>query len=154
MNRQKLFLVLGAALAGTAVVLGAFGAHALRSRLPTDQLAVFETGVRYQMYHALALFAVAWLAEKSPGRGAAAAGWLFIAGTLFFSGSLYLLATRTLTGLEHARWLGPITPLGGLCFITGWTTLTIGLLGRNHSVQPRIDPPAPSRQSGGRAGAN
>lgn len=127
MNRQKLFLVLGAALAGTAVVLGAFGAHALRSRLPADQLAVFETGVRYQMYHALALFAVAWLSEKSATRGTSAAGWLFIAGTFLFSGSLYLLATRTLTGLEHARWLGPITPLGGLCFIVGWVTLAISV---------------------------
>jgi uncharacterized membrane protein YgdD (TMEM256/DUF423 family) len=114
---DRLFLVLGSLFAGAAVALGAFGAHALRGRLSPAMLDVFETGVRYQMYHALALLAVAGAAARWPGAGAAAAGWLFVAGTLLFSGSLYVL---TLTG---ARWLGAVTPLGGAAFILGWLVL-------------------------------
>jgi uncharacterized membrane protein YgdD (TMEM256/DUF423 family) len=82
-------------------------------------LAVFETGARYHMYHALALLAVAWVSARGPGAAASTAGWLFIAGTVLFSGSLYLLAT---TG---ARWLGAITPLGGACFVAGWLALAL-----------------------------
>ncbi|HEY8240418.1 MAG TPA: DUF423 domain-containing protein [Kiritimatiellia bacterium] len=123
---QKKMILLGAIFAGTAVILGAFGAHALRDRLAPDQLLVFETGVRYQMYHALALFAVAWMSERKPGRAAAAAGRLFVAGIVLFSGSLYLLATRDLTGAP-AAWLGPVTPLGGLCFIAGWAALAVAV---------------------------
>ena len=104
-----------------AVAAGAFGAHALRARLPPDLLAVFETGARYQLYHALALLTVAWASNHWPGTPVRAAGWLFIGGTLLFSGSLYLLA---LTG---ARWLGAVTPLGGLLFLAGWAALTIGV---------------------------
>ena len=99
------------------MALGAFAAHGLKSRLTPDLLATFETGVRYHMFHALGLFAVAWAATRWPGSGTAAAGWLFVAGTLIFSGSLYLLA---ITGV---RWLGAITPLGGLCFLAGWLVL-------------------------------
>jgi uncharacterized membrane protein YgdD (TMEM256/DUF423 family) len=80
-------------------------------------LAVFETGVRYQIYHAFALLAVAWAYAKWPGTATAAAGWCFVAGTLVFSGSLYLLS---LTG---TRWLGAITPLGGVAFLAGWLCL-------------------------------
>jgi uncharacterized membrane protein YgdD (TMEM256/DUF423 family) len=80
-------------------------------------LAVFETGVRYQMYHALALFAAAWAHTKWPGAAASAGGWLFIIGMLVFSGSLYLLA------LSGIRWLGAITPLGGLALLAGWLCL-------------------------------
>jgi uncharacterized membrane protein YgdD (TMEM256/DUF423 family) len=127
---QKHFLVLGAAFAALAVILGAFGAHALKSRLALEQLATFEVGVRYQMYHALALFVVAWLMEKMPGAGLVATGWLFVAGMVLFSGSIYLLSTRGLTGLENAGWLGPVTPLGGLCFIAGWISLAINVLKR------------------------
>ena len=111
------FDVLGAASAAIAVAAGAFGAHALRERLAPDMLAVFETGARYQMYHALGLLAVAWAVARWPGSTAGVAGWLFVAGTILFSGSLYLLA---LTG---TRWLGAITPLGGLAFIAGWAAL-------------------------------
>jgi uncharacterized membrane protein YgdD (TMEM256/DUF423 family) len=111
------FVVLGAASAFLAVALGAFGAHALKERLSPEFLAIFETGVRYQMYHALGLFAVAWAASQFPGANVGASGWLFAAGTVIFSGSLYLL---TLTG---ARWLGAVTPLGGLCFLAGWAWL-------------------------------
>jgi uncharacterized membrane protein YgdD (TMEM256/DUF423 family) len=114
---ERVFFGLGALSALLAVAAGAFGAHALRDRLSPDMLAVFETGARYQMYHALALLAVAWAVARWPGSAAVAAGWLFVAGTLVFCGSLYLL---TLTG---QRWLGAITPLGGLAFIAGWAAL-------------------------------
>jgi len=112
----------GAVLCGLGVVLGAFGAHGLRGRLSPDLLDVFETGVRYHLIHGLGLLAVAWAASRWPSGWVGAAGWLFVAGILVFSGSLYLLA---LTG---ARWLGAITPIGGLCLILGWMALAIGAL--------------------------
>lgn len=121
----KAFAIAGAVAAGLAVGLGAFGAHGLKSALSEAQLQTFETGVRYQMYHALALLAAAWLMARGPGFPAAAAGALFLAGMILFSGSLYLLATKTLLGIEHWRWLGPITPLGGLCFLLGWLLLAV-----------------------------
>ena len=117
---SRTFALAGALSAFVAVAAGAFGAHALRSRLAPDLLAVFETAARYQMYHALALLAVAWAATRWPGVPIHAAGWLFIGGTLLFSGSLYLLA---LTGV---RWLGAVTPLGGLLFLAGWAALAVG----------------------------
>lgn len=123
----RTLLATAAGAAGLAVILGAFGAHALKARLTPDQLQTFETGVRYQMYHALALFVCAWLIDRGLP-GASAAGGLFLAGILLFSGSLYLLATRELTGLNSWRWLGPVTPLGGLCFIAGWITLAVSAL--------------------------
>ena len=113
----RVFFLLGALFALLAVAAGAFGAHALRERLAPDLLAVFETGARYQMYHALALFVAAWAAARWPGRPTTLAGWLFTAGIVLFSGSLYLLA------LSGARWLGAITPLGGLAFLAGWLVL-------------------------------
>jgi uncharacterized membrane protein YgdD (TMEM256/DUF423 family) len=112
---HPLFLGLGALAALVAVALGAFGAHALRDRLAPDALAVFEVGVRYHMYHALALLAVAAAHARWPA--AAVAGWLFVAGIVVFSGSLYLLAW------SGARWLGAVTPLGGLAFLAGWLWL-------------------------------
>ena len=114
---ERTFFALGALSGLLAVGAGAFGAHALRERLSPDMLAVFETGARYQMYHALALLAAAWAGGRWPGGATLAAGWLFVAGTVVFCGSLYLLA---LTG--H-RWLGAITPLGGLAFLAGWAAL-------------------------------
>src|SRR5688500_13039474 len=111
------FVGIAAISAGLAVGLGAFAAHGLRARLSPEALQTFETGARYHMYHALALLAVAWAATRWPGGAVTAAGWLFVAGTLLFSGSLYLLA---LTG---QRWLGAITPLGGLGFLAGWLVL-------------------------------
>ncbi len=122
---DRTFAALGAMSAFVAVAAGAFGAHALRARLAPDMLAVFETAARYQMYHALALIAVAWAATKWPGSAVTASGWLFVAGTLLFSGSLYALA---LTGV---RQLGAITPLGGLCFLGGWAALAVGILRSN-----------------------
>lgn len=114
---ERTFLALGSISALVSVAAGAFGAHALRSRLAPDLLAAFETGARYQMFHALGLVAAAWASARFPGAPAAAAGWLFAAGTVLFSGSLYLLA---LTG---TRWLGAVTPLGGVAFLAGWACL-------------------------------
>jgi uncharacterized membrane protein YgdD (TMEM256/DUF423 family) len=117
---ERVFLVAGAISAGLAVGLGAFAAHGLRGRLTPDLLTTFETGARYHMYHALALLVVAWASARWPGGSISAAGWLFLLGTLLFSGSLYLLAV---TG--H-RWLGAVTPFGGAAFIAGWLALAWG----------------------------
>lgn len=114
---MRVFWMLGCAFALLAVGAGAFGAHALRARVPAELLAVFETAARYQMYHALALLAVAWGATRWPGPQVVAAGWAFTAGIVIFSGSLYLLV---LTGV---RWLGAITPVGGVAFLLGWALL-------------------------------
>lgn len=117
---MKLFFGIGALSGLLAVALGAFGAHALRSRVEPALLTTFETGVRYHMYHALALLAVGLAAAQWPqSSGPILAGWLFVAGTVVFSGSLYALA---LTGV---RWLGAITPLGGVALIAGWAVLVI-----------------------------
>ena len=117
---DRVFFLCGTLSAFVAVAAGAFGAHALRARLGPDLLAVFETAARYQMYHALALIAVAWATTRWDAAPLRAAGWLFVAGTLLFSGSLYLLA---LTGV---RGLGAVTPFGGLCFLAGWLLLAVG----------------------------
>ena len=114
---DRTFLLLGSVAGALAVAIGAFGAHALRDRVGEDMLNTFEIGARYHMYHALALLAVAWVASRWPGPAVSMAGWLFVAGIVLFSGSLYLLA---LTG---QRWLGAVTPLGGLCFLGGWLLL-------------------------------
>lgn len=113
-------MFVGALMAGTAVGLGAFGAHGLRGRLSPEMLAVFETGARYHMYHALALLAVALLMGRlDGGRALTIAGWSFTTGILLFSGSLYALA---ITGISV---LGAITPLGGLAFLIGWIALAV-----------------------------
>ena len=121
---DRTFFLLGALSAFVGVAAGAFGAHGLKERLSADMLAVFETGVRYQMYHAFALVAAAWAAARWPGALTNASGWLFVAGTLVFSGSLYALS---LTG---QRWLGAITPLGGLAFLAGWLCLAAACWGK------------------------
>jgi len=121
---QRTFLALAALLGLLAVAAGAFGAHALEARLPADRLAIFETAARYQMYHALALLAVAIVAALLPASPALvhAAGWSFVGGTLVFCGTLYLIA------FGGPRWLGAITPLGGLGFMTGWSLLGLAAL--------------------------
>ena len=119
---DRLLYVAGAVAAFLAVALGAFAAHGLKARLTPDMLAVFETGARYQMYHALALFVAAWGWWRWRLRAFSCAGLLFGAGILLFSGSLYLLA---MTG---ARAFGMITPLGGLALLGGWLCLVIGAL--------------------------
>jgi uncharacterized membrane protein YgdD (TMEM256/DUF423 family) len=101
------------------VALGAFGAHALRARLTEDMLAIFETGVRYHFYHALSLFAVAWMSKNTASGLVSAAGWTFVFGITVFSGSLYILS------ISGVRWWGAITPIGGVAFLVGWTMLAI-----------------------------
>lgn len=117
---DRTFMIFAALFGGLGVALGAFGAHALRERLPTDLLVIFETGVRYQVYHALALFGVVLAIARWPQSSLpVAAGWLFVIGVVIFSGSLYILA------LSGARWWGAITPIGGVAFLAGWLSLLI-----------------------------
>jgi uncharacterized membrane protein YgdD (TMEM256/DUF423 family) len=121
---DRLFVTIGALSGFLAVAAGAFGAHALRDRLSSDMLQVFQTGVTYQMYHALALVGVGILLARFSIDGSpmlTAAGWLFVAGTLLFSGSLYLLS------LSGTTWLGAITPIGGVAFLLGWLALAFGI---------------------------
>jgi uncharacterized membrane protein YgdD (TMEM256/DUF423 family) len=121
---DRIFITLGALSAFIAVAAGAFGAHALRDRLSATLLDTFQTGAQYQMYHALALLGVGILLARFSTEGSpwlSGAGWLFVAGTILFSGSLYLLA------LTDTRWLGAITPLGGIAFLLGWLALAIGV---------------------------
>lgn len=110
-------LVWGAAFGGTAVAAGAFGAHLLKPALDATMLGVFETAVRYQMYHALALCLVASIGGRDPGLRIGAVGWLFAAGIALFSGSLYVVS------LSGTRWIGALTPLGGAAFMAGWAVL-------------------------------
>jgi uncharacterized membrane protein YgdD (TMEM256/DUF423 family) len=114
---DRLFFILGSLTAFLAVALGAFAAHGLRTRLSADMFTIFEVGVRYHMYHALALLAVAWACSRWPASSAHYAGWLFLAGIVVFSGSLYMLSV---TGM---RWLGAVTPIGGVAFLVGWIIL-------------------------------
>lgn len=118
----KTFFGMGALYGFLAVSLGAFGAHALKERLTPDLAVIFETGVRYQMYHALALMATALALAFSSNYWMYAAGWLFFLGTLIFSGSLYILA------LSAVRAWGAITPIGGLLLLTAWLCLFIGVV--------------------------
>ena len=118
---DRLFFTIGAVSAALGVALGAFAAHALKARLDASLLATFEIGVRYQMVHALALIATTWASTRWPGNLVAASGWLFLLGTLVFSGSLYAL---TLTGW---RPLGAITPIGGVALLAGWLCLAWGV---------------------------
>lgn len=118
---ERRFALLGSLSGGIAVLAGAFGAHALRPRLPAELFAAFETGARYQMYHALALFVVAWALTQWPTQLVRRSGWLFVAGTVLFSGSLYLLA---LTG---TTWWGAVTPAGGVLLLLAWASLAVGV---------------------------
>ena len=121
---DRIFLALGAISAGLSVAAGAFGAHGLNARIPPDLLVIWETGARYQMYHAFALMAAAWAWSRgAAARGPAVwAGWLFVVGTLIFSGSLYALA---FTGI---RGIGAVTVLGGIAFLAGWVFLALAAL--------------------------
>lgn len=118
----RLLAASGAVLALVGVGLGAFGAHVLEVRLSPADLATFETAVRYQMYHALGLLGVAWLHDRTGSALAGRGGWLLVAGTAVFSGSLYVLV---LTG---ARWLGAVTPVGGVMQLAGWLLVVAVLL--------------------------
>lgn len=121
---EKTFFVIGCLSGAVAVALGAFGAHGLRRRLTSEAMVTFETGVRYQMYHAFALIAAANAGGQAAAAGlVSAAGWLFVIGTVLFSGSLYALV------LTQKRWLGAVTPFGGLAFIAGWVCLALSIIG-------------------------
>jgi uncharacterized membrane protein YgdD (TMEM256/DUF423 family) len=113
-KQERTFLLTGSVAAFLAVAFGAFGAHALREVLPSDRLQIFETGVRYQFYHAFALIVAGFLTRRRRGRAAPAAGWLFAFGIVFFSGSLYVLA------LSGIRAWGAVTPIGGLAWLVAW----------------------------------
>ena len=120
---SKLFLVLGSINTAIAVVLGAFGAHALKNRLTVEMLEIFETGVRYHFYHALGLLVAGMIAIHLPESIYLKwSGWLMLAGIIVFSGSLYILS------ISGARWLGAITPVGGVSFIASWILFTIAVL--------------------------
>lgn len=130
--RSSFFLVLGTVFAGIAVAAGAFGAHFLKHVVDPPMLAVFETAARYQMYHALGLCILAWAIGRYPDQNLKPVGWLFVTGILLFSGSLYALA------LSGVRWLGALTPLGGIAFITGWGFFARGVwksLGQEKKVR-------------------
>lgn len=121
-KRASLFLILGSGLAGVGVGTGAFGAHVLKGSLDPSMLSVFETAVRYQMYHALALCIVSATMERYGLRQFEPVGWLFLAGIILFSGSLYVLS------LSGVRWIGVLTPIGGLAWMGGWALLAWKLL--------------------------
>lgn len=116
----RIFILIAAISGFLSVSIGAFAAHGLKKTLTPELIDVVKTGVQYQMYHALALLIVALLLMQKPAAsGLKASGWAFILGSLMFSGSLYALA------MGAPRWLGPVTPLGGLCFLVGWVLLAI-----------------------------
>ena len=123
---NKLFLTAGALFAAVAVMCGAFGAHFLKARLTAESLQTFETAVRYQFYHALALLIAGILYKEFSGMQLRWAGYLFITGIILFSGSLYVLCA-----VQSMRWVGAVTPLGGLCFITGWILLVAACTRKN-----------------------
>lgn len=124
---NSIFLRIGALLGALTVTIGAFGAHGLKPLLSEYQITIFEKGVQYQFYHTLAIMVVGLLLQQSPdNKWFKRAGWLFIAGIAGFSGSLYLLACRDLLAFSVA-WAGPVTPLGGLCFIAAWGMLALGV---------------------------
>ena len=123
MQSAKIFLALGSLNAMLAVILGAFGAHGLKTRLTENMLAVYQTGVQYHIYHALGLIVVGLvIMQLQPSIWFKSAGWLMLAGILLFSGSLYILS------ITQLRWLGVITPFGGTMFIFAWLTFFIGII--------------------------
>lgn len=119
---QKLFLIIGSIAMALAVMLGAFGAHGLKKMLSEEMITIFETGVTYHFYHAIGLLMVGMIARYLPNSALLSwSGWLMVAGIIIFSGSLYLLS------VSGARWLGAVTPVGGLCFIASWLLFAIAI---------------------------
>lgn len=128
---QKSFLKTAAFLGALSVILGAFGAHALKQLVTDKSLGTFETGVRYQFYHVVALFITGILYKEFTNNYLQWAGRLFCVGILLFSGSLYLLSFIELANMPGLKWIGAITPIGGVCFITGWLLLAFGISKKN-----------------------
>jgi uncharacterized membrane protein YgdD (TMEM256/DUF423 family) len=129
---MRALLVVAAFYGLTAVVLGAFGAHALKAKLSADQLVSYETGVRYQLIHALLILVIALWSRQSPSALLGWAGTLLAIGIALFSFSIYLLATRDVIGLTSWKWLGPVTPFGGLLLISGWVLILVWALRQNN----------------------
>jgi len=119
------FLLIAGISGALAVTLGALGAHSLKPYLSPESLFSYETAVRYHFYHTLALVFISLMMQNNPKKLLRWAGWLFTAGIVCFSGSVYLLSTRAITGLENISFLGPVTPLGGVLFIAGWLMLAV-----------------------------
>ena len=122
MQTSQKFLVVASVFGLTGVAFGAFGAHSLKSTISSEMLSIFETGVRYQMYHTFALFFVSWFLQSGHRRKFEIAAWLFIAGVMLFSGSLYILA------ITNIRRFGVVTPFGGLCLLGGWIMSILGFM--------------------------
>jgi uncharacterized membrane protein YgdD (TMEM256/DUF423 family) len=125
--KQKNILLLGIVMAAIAVILGAFGAHGLKKIVTTEQLEVFKTGVQYQFYHAIGMILVGLIAQHIEHVLIKQAAWMFFGGILAFSGSLYILTLLLALNTEGVKWIGAITPIGGLLFITGWIMLGLGV---------------------------
>jgi uncharacterized membrane protein YgdD (TMEM256/DUF423 family) len=125
---NKIFLIIGTILAGLAVALGAFGAHGLKKLVGPETISTYQTGVQYQMYHALALLLLGVLYERSQSSLINFAGFFFIAGVVLFSGSLYLLVSLKAMNKLGTTGIGIMTPIGGLLFIVGWILLLISLV--------------------------
>lgn len=136
---QKRLLQFSGISGAIAISLGALGAHGLKQKMQEglidlDHLQAFDTAARYQIYHSIALLAMAFLIEKFSVKLVSLAAYCFMIGIVLFSGSLYILSTSTLLGLGDVKWLGPITPIGGLFFITGWISLAIAGMKNNNSL--------------------
>jgi uncharacterized membrane protein YgdD (TMEM256/DUF423 family) len=129
---HKGYLRLSFVLAAITVALGAFGAHQLDGLVPEKALMTFETAVRYQFYHVIALALAAILYREYPSRSIRLAGTFFVLGIILFCGSLYLLTWKTASDIPWLKWAGPVTPLGGVCFIAGWILLASGVKNRDH----------------------
>ena len=125
---NKTFLITAALLGAFTVALGAFGSHGLKDKVSEYTLGIFETAVKYQFYHVFALLAVGILFQSYSSSWMLWSGRLFIVGTLLFCGSLYALTYFLSNGNESMKWLGAITPFGGLCFIAGWVCMAVGIL--------------------------
>jgi uncharacterized membrane protein YgdD (TMEM256/DUF423 family) len=125
--KQKNILLTGIVMAGAAVILGAFGAHGLKKIVTPEQLEVFKTGVQYQFYHALGMMLTALIAQQIEHNLIKRAAWMFFSGILAFSGSLYLMTLFYALNTEGVKWIGAVTPIGGLLFITGWIMLGFGI---------------------------
>jgi uncharacterized membrane protein YgdD (TMEM256/DUF423 family) len=119
--------MIAAILGALTVAMGAFGAHALKALLPESGLSIYETAIKYQFYHVLALAITAILYEKYPNQSLVNAAASFIVGIMLFCGSLYLLTLRAASGIEWLKYAGPFTPVGGLFFIAGWLQLAWGI---------------------------
>lgn len=125
---NKTYLITAALLGALSVMLGAFGAHGLKGRMNAETFEIFETAIRYQFYHVFALLAVGIISQYIPSGFLNWSGRCFIAGIVLFCGSLYLLTYYKMSGAEHMNWIGAITPVGGLFFISGWILLAIAVI--------------------------